>query len=129
MLTACGHNYDNVLVSTHVVYSVSGMESYVNASDVADKKPEEVAAILGEPLFSEAFDFAMSPDKTELPVTNNYYSMILDEEEGTEVGRSRTVSRNGQRGFGFHYVEVHNEKPPTKIYRRSRKYMSDSYRL
>ncbi|WP_141500939.1 hypothetical protein [Paenibacillus luteus] len=105
LLTACGNNYENALVSTQVVYSVPGMESFVNARDVADKTPEEVVSILGEPLFSETFDFAMGPDKMKTPVTKNYYSAMLDDEEGAEVGRVEILfAKNGARWIRVNFI-------------------------
>lgn len=106
LLTACGNNYEGALVQTTYVFGEPGMDSYVNVSDVADKTPEEVATVLGEPLFSETFDFAMGPDKTELPVTKNYYSAMLDDEEGAEVGRVEIIfADNGARWIRVNLIK------------------------
>jgi hypothetical protein len=112
VITACSNNAVNTptnapteapvaTIEPTVVPTVAPTETpdavkpFVNASDVADKSPEEVAAVLGEPLFTETFDFAMGPDKKDMAVTKHFYVEMLEDEEDAEVGRVEIMFVDG----------------------------------
>jgi hypothetical protein len=71
------------------------VKPFVNVSDVADKSPEEVAAILGEPLFTEDITLALGPDAIEMSITKNYYVEMLEDEVDLETGRVEIMFIDG----------------------------------
>lgn len=66
-----------------------------DATVIAGKSPEKVSSILGDPLLSQEIEFAMGPDRKEFPVTHNFYTKLLDDEAGVEVGRVEIMFVDG----------------------------------